>query len=343
MLVMSENTVPAPIGGEKSQVDLLQLVGRFAAVIFLLVLVIGLSILEPGFRTEKNFYNVLRQISIPGIVAVGMTFVILTAGIDLSVGSIIAFAGVVAATTAKGTRDYTAPMDDGGLRVLYAFLAAITVGVIAGAIQGFAIAKLRVPAFVVTLGGLTIWRGATRLWTDSQPVNQLSSDFTFWGKGFLGPVPLPVVAFFLFVAVGYIVLKFTTFGRWIYALGGNAEAARLSGLNTTMLTISVYTIVGFCAGIAGFLLTARLGAAEQVAGLGYELTIIAMVVIGGTSLFGGAGTVIGTMVGALLIGVMNNGLVILQVDPAWQPIVTGFIVILAVFFDQFVKRRRRGG
>lgn len=340
---MSANSVQATPTRDPQQVDLLQLLGRFAAVIFLLVLVVVLSILEPGFRTERNFFNVLRQISIPGIVAVGMTFVILTAGIDLSVGSIIAFAGVVAATTAKGTRDYTAPMDEGGVRVLYAFSAAILVGVLAGAVQGFAIAKLRVPAFVVTLGGLTIWRGATRLWTDSQPINQLSEDFTYWGKGRIGVVPLPVIIFVAFVAVGFVVLKYTTYGRWIYALGGNPEAARLSGLNTVRLTISVYVIVGFCAGVAGYLLTARLGAAEQVAGLGYELTIIAMVVIGGTSLFGGAGSVIGTFIGALLIGVMNNGLVILEVDPAWQPIVTGAIVVLAVFFDQFVKRRRRGG
>jgi ribose/xylose/arabinose/galactoside ABC-type transport system permease subunit len=325
------------------QISPLELLGRFAPLIFLLILVAILSYLEPGFRTERNLFNVLRQISIIGILAVGMTFVILTAGIDLSVGSMVAFTGIVCASTAKGTRGLLAGgvTDPGGSRVLLAALAAMGLGLAIGIFQGFLIGKLEIPAFVVTLGGLGAWRGATLVWSDGQPISGFSEDFRFWGQGFVGRVPVPVIVFLAFVLVAFIVLRYSKYGRWIYALGGNREAARLSGLNTTALTISVYAISGFCAGVGGFLLTSRLNSAEQVAGQNYELQAIAAVVIGGTSLFGGIGGVIGTLIGAMLIGVLNNGLVLLNVSPYWQPIVVGGIVVFSVFVDQFAKRRHR--
>ncbi len=319
------------------------LVGKFAPTIFLLILVAILSYLEPGFRSERNLFNVMRQISFIGILAVGMTFVILTAGIDLSVGSLLAFAGIVCASAAKGTRSLLqgGTKDDGGIHVLYAALAAIGVGVAIGLLQGVLIGKLKIPAFIVTLGGLGAWRGATLVWTDGQPISSFSSDFKHWGQGFVGRVPIPVIFFLAFVLIGHLVLRYTQYGRWIYALGGNPEAARLSGLNTTALTISVYVISGFCAGLAAFLLTSRLNSAEQVAGQNYELRAIAAVVIGGTSLFGGQGAVLGTFVGAMLIGVLDNGLVILGVSPNYQPIVVGAIIVLSVYVDQLVKQRRR--
>ena len=336
-------TDAAAVGGEKRSIDAVDLFSRFAPLIFLLLLVAVMSILEPGFRTERNLFNVLRQVSIIGILAIGMTFVILTAGIDLSVGSMLAFAGIVCASVAKGTRDLLVGgvTDPGGSRVLLAALAAIGLGMLIGAFQGTLIARIGIPAFIVTLGGLTAWRGATLLWSNGQPISSFSDDFTFWGQGFLGPVPVPVVFFLVLVAIGQVVLKYTQYGRWIYALGGNPEAARLSGLNTVLLGASVYVISGFCAGLAGFLQTSRLNSAEQVAGQGFELNAIAAVVIGGTSLFGGQGGVIGTFIGAMLIGVLQNALVIRNVNPYVQPIVVGAIIILSVLFDQLAKQRRR--
>lgn len=328
---------------QKRDLSIIDLLGRFAPLIFLLGLIAVLSFLEPGFRTERNIMNVLRQVSIIGILAVGMTFVILTAGIDLSVGSMVAFTGIVCAATAKGSRSLLAggTTDPGGSRVLLAALAAIGLGLLLGLFQGFLIGKLEIPAFVVTLGGLGAWRGATLVFSGGQPISGFSSDFKFWGQGFVGRVPVPVIIFLLFVLVAFIVLRYSQYGRWIYALGGNREAARLSGLNTVALTISVYAIAGFCAGVGGFLLTSRLNSAEQVAGQNYELQAIAAVVIGGTSLFGGIGGVIGTLIGTLLIGVLNNGLVILNVSPYWQPIVVAIILVASVFFDQLAKKRRR--
>jgi ribose/xylose/arabinose/galactoside ABC-type transport system permease subunit len=272
-----------------------------------------------------------------------MTFVILTGGIDLSVGSVLAFSGLVAAVAAKGSdwRDVGNP-DGGGVDVLWGALAAIGVGLFAGTIHGFAIAKLKVPAFVVTLGGLAAWRGAAQVLSEGTPINRFSEDFRYWGSDFVSRAPVPVVIYAIFVIVGYLVLKYTTYGRWIYAVGGNPEASRLSGLNTTGLIMSVYIISGFCAGLCGFMLTSRLGAAEVVAAQGYELTVIAAVVIGGTSLFGGEGSVLGTLAGTLLIGVLNSGLAINNVNPYYQPIIIGVIVVLSVYLDQLAKRRRRG-
>ena len=327
----------------RSRPDIVSILGRFAPLIFLAVLVVILSVLRPSFLSPFNVFNVMRQISFIGILAVGMTFVILTAGIDLSVGSMMAFAGIVCASVAKGSRSLLegGVTDPGGVRVLLAALAAILVGLAIGLLQGTLVARAGIPAFIVTLGGLGAWRGATLLWSDGQPISSFSDDFKFWGQGFLGPLPVPVIFFLAMVILGQIVLKYTQYGRWIYALGGNPEASRLSGLNVKGLTTSVYVISGFCAGLAGFLLTSRLNSAEQVAGQGYELQAIAAVVIGGTSLFGGQGGMVGTLIGAMLIGVLNNGLVILNVSPYYQQIVIGAIIVLSVFIDQLAKQRSR--
>jgi ribose/xylose/arabinose/galactoside ABC-type transport system permease subunit len=334
----------AAVEGEKKRLDLVSLLGRFAPLIFLAILVIILAILRPNFLSAFNLFNVMRQISFIGILAVGMTFVILTAGIDLSVGSVLAFAGIVCASVAKESRGLLegGVTDPGGIRVLYAALAALAVGLAIGLLQGTLTARFGIPAFIVTLGGLGAWRGATLLWSEGQPISGFSDDFKFWGQGFVGPIPVPVIFFLAMVIIGQVVLKYTQYGRWIYALGGNPEASRLSGLNVKALTTSVYVISGFCAGLAGFLLTSRLNSAEQVAGQGYELQAIAAVVIGGTSLFGGQGGMIGTLIGAMLIGVLNNGLVILNVSPYYQPIVIGAVIVLSVYVDQFAKQRSRG-
>jgi ribose/xylose/arabinose/galactoside ABC-type transport system permease subunit len=317
------------------------LLGRFAPVIFLFLVGAFFTIQEPNFLTERNLLNVMRQISFIGILSVGMTFVILTAGIDLSVGSLVAFTGAICAWVAKGSRVLMSGEDSGGIRVLWAALAAIAVGLLIGVLQGSIIAYAGIPAFVVTLGGLGAWRGATLVTSNGQPLSTFSDDFKWWGQEAIGRVPVPVIIFLGMVAIAYIVLKFTRYGRWIYALGGNREAARLSGLNVNVLTMSVYAISGLCAGVVGFLLTSRLNSAEMVAGQNFELLAIAAVVIGGTSLFGGEGGVIGSLIGAMLIGVLNNGLVLMNVSVYWQPIVIGGVIVLSVFVDQLAKKRRR--
>jgi ribose/xylose/arabinose/galactoside ABC-type transport system permease subunit len=327
----ASSAAPASISEEQRGIDYAGLVGKFAPVIFLLLVVAFFSFFESGFRTTNNFLNIIRAVSFFGILAVGMTFVILTAGIDLSVGSALAFCGIVCASAAKGSRALLSGKDEGGVHVLYAFLAAIGVGLVIGLIHGVFIAYLNVPAFIVTLGGLGAWRGATLLWSNGQPISSFSKDFTHWGKQDIGQVPIPVIVFLGMGLIAHIVLKYTRYGRWVYALGGNAEAARLSGLNTRQITSSVYV----------FLLTSRLNSAEQVAGQSYELQAIASVVIGGTSLFGGSGGVLGTLVGAVLIGVLNNGLVQMNVSAYYQPIVIGVIIVLSVYVDQVVKSRRR--
>ncbi len=324
--------------------DAATLLGRVAPLVFLLVLMFVFSVLEPRFLSELNLFNVMRQISITGLIALGMTFVILTGGIDLSVGSVVALAGLVAGALNKGSSANSLSLDDtvaAGYPLIVSVGAAALVGLGAGLVQGVAITTLDVPPFVVTLGGLSAFRGAALLYSGGGPISSFDDTYRFWGQGKIGPMPVPVIVFLGFALLCHIVLRHTRYGRHVYAVGGNAEAARLSGLNVRALTLSVYVIVGLFAGIAGFVLSSRLNSAEAVAGLGYELTVIASVVIGGTSLFGGIGSVAGTVVGAILIGVLINGLVLMNVSPYVQQIIIGVIIVLAVAFDRFVKGRRR--
>ena len=324
--------------------DAATLLGRAAPLLFLLVLMLIFSVLQPRFLSELNLFNVMRQISITGLIALGMTFVILTGGIDLSVGSVVALAGLVAGALNKGSSANSLSLDDAvaaGYPLLVSVGAAALVGLGAGLIQGIAITTLDVPPFVVTLGGLSAFRGAALLYSGGGPISSFDDSYRFWGQGKLGPVPVPVLVFLGLALVCHVVLRHTRYGRHVYAVGGNAEAARLSGLNVKALTLSVYVIVGLFAGVAGFVLSSRLNSAEAVAGMGYELTVIASVVIGGTSLFGGVGSVAGTVVGAILIGVLINGLVLMNVSPYVQQIIIGVIIVLAVAFDRFVKGRRR--
>jgi ribose/xylose/arabinose/galactoside ABC-type transport system permease subunit len=328
------------------QFDLIGFLAKFAPLLFLMVLMAGFAIAEPRFLSPLNLFNILRQVSIYGLLAIGMTFVILTAGIDLSIGSLVAFAGLVAAAVAKGgiTNRFNvgAGQEALGNPWFLAALAAIGVGLIGGFLQGFAITRLKVPPFVVTLGGMSAFRGAALLFAAGGPISGFAPDFVWWGQGrILGQVPVPAVTFLLFAVLAHVVLRYTRYGRQVYAVGGNPEAARLSGLNVRRVTLSVYVIMGFFAGLGAFVLAARLNSAEAVAGTGYELTVIASVVIGGTSLFGGVGSIFGTVIGTILIGVLLNGLVLLSVSSYVQQIIIGVIIVLAVAFDTFAKSRRR--
>jgi ribose/xylose/arabinose/galactoside ABC-type transport system permease subunit len=330
----------------RSRVDAFGLFARFAPLIFLIVLMAVFWALNPRFVLPLNLFNIMLQVSIYGLLAIGMTFVILTAGIDLSIGSLLAMAGLVAAAVSKGGLSNRFNVGEGQDAASYpwylAALAAIAVGVIAGFVQGTAITRLKVPPFVVTLGGMSVFRGAALLFADGGPISGFDPGFVWWGQARIGgQVPVPVVIFLAFAILAHIVLRYTRYGRQVYAVGGNPEAARLSGLNVRMITTSVYVIMGFFAGLGAFVLAARLNSAEAIAGMGYELTVIASVVIGGTSLFGGSGTIFGTVVGTILIGVLLNGLQLNNVSSYIQQIIIGVIIVLAVAFDTFAKSRRR--
>ena len=338
---MSANTAEAT---RESGVDWFGLLARFAPLIFLVVLMAGFSIAEPHFLSTVNLLNVLRQVSISGLLAIGMTFVILTAGIDLSIGSLLAFCGLTAAIVAKGgtSGNFSLGADQAaGYGWGMALLVALLIGLAGGAIQGTAITKAKVPPFVVTLGGMSVFRGASLLISGGGPISGFDEGFRFWGQGKVGGIPTPVLVFLGFAILAHLVLRYTRFGRQVYAVGGNPEAARLSGLKVPQILLSVYVIMGFFAGLGGFVLAARLNSAEAVAGIGYELTVIASVVIGGTSLFGGIGTIFGTVIGTVLIGVLLNGLVLLNVSSYIQQIIIGLIIVLAVAFDTFAKSRRK--
>ncbi|MDZ4764967.1 MAG: ABC transporter permease [Chloroflexota bacterium] len=339
----------------RRKVNAANVISQFAPLIFLVVLMFVFWQAEPRFMNPLNLFNVMRQVSITGLIAIGMTFVILTGGIDLSVGSMLALAGMAAAVVAKGGAANTLSLNAGaqvGFGTEAAILAALLVGIACGFLQGITIIRLGVPAFVVTLGGLTVFRGLTLILSSGGPISGFDESYRWWGQGLIAlpflqgesrvpvGIPIPVIIFLGFAILAHVILRYTRYGRHIYAIGGNREAARLSGLNVDRLTLSVYVIVGFFAGLGGFVLSSRLNSSEAVAGVGYELTVIASVVIGGTSLFGGEGRVLGTVIGAILIGVLTNGLVLLNVSSYIQQIVIGVIIVLAVAFDRFVKSRR---
>lgn len=306
---------------------------KYGVLLFLVALIVIFTLYNPMFLSTRNIKNILTEVSIYGIIGVGMTYVILTGGIDLAVGSLLAFAAI------SGAFLMQALGGDFFMGWLVAMLAACAVGTMAGYLHGKVVTRFGVPAFIVTLGGLIVWRGATLIVNDGAPVSGFNEAFRWWGRGDVLGVPVPVLVFLVVALVGYIALRYTRYGRQVYAVGGNPEAARLSGLSVQSVVLSVYVITGFLAGLAGFLLSARLGSAEAVAGTGYELRIIASVVIGGTSLFGGLGGVGGTIVGALLIGVLINGLVIMNVSAYYQQVVIGIIIVLAVGFDTYAKSR----
>jgi ribose transport system permease protein/inositol transport system permease protein len=332
-----------PENTARRRFDPVQFAARWAAPTFLVLLVVGFALLEPRFLHPLNVMNVLRQVSISGLIAIGMTFVIITAGIDLSVGSMLALAGLVGAYVAKGgleDRFAVGASVHEGNPALVAMAAAIAVGLVCGGLQGLTITRLRVPPFVTTLGGLTAFRGAALWFSGGGPISGFDASYNWWGQGRIESVPVPVIIFFVAAILAHFVLRYTRFGMHVYATGDNPAAAELNGVPVRRITFLVYVIVGFFTGLAGFLLSARLSSAEAVAGLGLELTVIASVVIGGTSLFGGIGGIFGTVVGALLIGVLTNGLVLLNVSSFIQQIVIGIILIAAVAFDQFAARRR---
>ncbi|WP_165311605.1 ribose ABC transporter permease [Vibrio ziniensis] len=296
------------------------------SLVALLVLIVIVSFLNPNFFTIDNLLNILRQTSVNAIIAVGMTLVILTGGIDLSVGSVLALCGAFAASLIAIE-----------VPVLIAVPTALLTGAALGAISGFIIAKGKVQAFIATLVTMTLLRGVTMVYTDGRPISTGFTDtadaFAWFGTGYMLGVPVPVwLMAIVFAAVWYL-LNHTRFGRYVYASGGNESATRLSGINVDKVKVGVYSICGLLAALAGIIVTSRLSSAQPTAGMGYELDAIAAVVLGGTSLLGGRGKIMGTLIGALIIGFLNNALNLLDVSSYYQMIAKAVVILLAVLVD----------
>jgi ribose transport system permease protein len=300
---------------------------KFKSVIGLLFFTIIISFLSPQFLTFSNMLIVFRQTSINSIIAAGMTFVILTGGIDLSVGSILAFAGAVCASLIAA-----------GISPFVAVAAALTIGIFVGGLTGVIINKGKVQPFIATLVTMTVLRGATLVFTDGKPITLGSGmnaeKFSAIGNGYFLGIPIPIYITLIVFVASYYVLKQTRLGRYVYALGGNEEATKLSGISVGRIKVIVYAISGLFAALAGIIITSRLASAQPNAGAGYELDAIAAVVLGGTSLSGGLGSILGTVVGALIIGILNNALNILNVSSYYQMIVKGAVILVAVLLDR---------
>jgi ribose transport system permease protein len=300
--------------------------GTLAGLVGLCLL---LWILTPHFLTVSNLLNVLEQTSINAIVAVGMTYVIVSGGIDLSVGSLLALAGVVMATLLQ----QDAP-------IVVAVAAALGVGALFGSLSGVAITWGRLPPFIATLGMMSIARGCALLFTDGRPVSGFDPEFRAIATARVVGIPMPVLVTAAVYLAGHFILSETKFGRYVYALGGNEEATRLSGVNVRLYKTLVYAVSGLTSATAAVLLTARLNSAQPIAGIMYELDAIAAVVIGGTSLLGGEGSLAGTLVGALIMGVLRNGLNLLSVSSFTQQVVIGLVIVIAVLVDTALKSRK---
>ena len=314
---------------------------KIQSLIALILMIVALSLVSDKFLTRENALNVLRQISINLCLSIGMTLIILSGGIDLSVGSVLALAGAVAAGLLKNGLALPAFGILLQFTVAGAIVAGILVGLLLGWFNGLVITRFRLPPFVATLGTLSVARGLTQLWTQGFPITGLGPEFGFIGTGHLLGIPMPVWISGMLVLVFTVLTRNTALGRYIYAVGGNERAAELSGLNLRRIRLAVYMLGGGLAGVAGLLLTARLDSATPSAGFGYELDSIAAVVIGGTSLNGGRGSVPGTVLGCLIIGVLNNGLVLLEISPFWQQVIKGLVILIAVALDKMSARPDR--
>ena len=315
-------TLPTTDGGEVRQrrLDVRDILSRYGTLIALVLLIVVAAALSPRFLTPVNLMNVLRQVAIVGVLGIGMTFVILTAGIDLSVGACLALSAVLLAGTLESSGS-----------ILLAILAALAVGLMVGLANGIGVTFGRVQPFVMTLGMLGIARSFAFLYTGGEPIPVLDMRFLQLGIGYLWRIPIPTVIFFTILIVAALVLRFTPFGRAVYAIGSNEEAARLSGIPVVRVKIAVYMISGFTAAVGAIMYCSQFASAPAIAGEGYELDAIAAVVVGGTSLFGGQGGVIGTFLGAVIIGILSNILNLTGVSPFAQPLAKGALIILAVW------------
>ena len=321
----------------KNKKNLSAVLGEYGAFIALALLVIVLSVIEPSFRAPSNLMNLLRQASFNGLIAFGMTLVILSDGIDLSVGSIFALAAIIAAELIMA-----------GLNAVLAILIALVAGVVLGLVSGFLVAKCRLQAFIATLITMTAYRGLAMIITDGKPISRLANSIESDSGAFLFKalckgnlliaetvkIPLPAIILVAFFALFFFILNKTTYGRRVYATGSNAVCAKLVGVNTVKIKMSVYAISGFLAALAGLMMISRVDSAQPTLGDGYELDAIAAVALGGTSMSGGRGKITGTIAGVLIIAVLNNGLNILGVTSYYQDVIKAIVILVAVLSDR---------
>jgi ribose transport system permease protein len=303
---------------------------QFGTLAGLIGLCAVLWILTPHFLTVSNLLNVAQQTAINAVIAVGLTFVIISGGIDLSVGSLVAFSGVVLASLLQR-----------GIALPFALAACLGVGLVCGLVNGALITRGKLPPFIATLGMMSVARGAALLFTDGRPISGFGESFRWIATGEVLHVPVPVLIMIAVYAAAHFTLHRTKFGRYLFAIGGNEEAALLSGVPVVFHKTMVYGACGLLSALASVILTARLNSAQPIAGISYELDAIAATVIGGTSLMGGQGSVLGTLVGALIMGVLRNGLNLLGVSSFVQQVVIGAVIILAVLMDTVFKQPKK--
>ncbi len=331
----SSEPAAAETGGRRTRFTAsgrrLRAYAQVGPVLALVLLAVFFTVKAPNFLSADNLGNVLQQVSITAIAAIGATAVILVAGIDLSVGSVVAFTGSVAALYLQH-----ATLGVFGSAVV-AVLVAVVAATACGLLNGLLVTVAKVPAFIATLATLTAIRGLALLITDSFPISIRNPRYAQIGLGKIGPVPVPVVMMAAMFAVGYVILHRLKIGRRIYAVGGNQQSARLSGIRVERVQLFVFVFAGLCGGIAALLLSSRLSSGQPAGSVGFELNVIAAVVVGGTSLFGGRGRLSGTFLGALLIGVLGNGLTLMDVPTYWQQIITGVVVVAAVVLDRLSR------
>jgi inositol transport system permease protein len=328
-------TEASPAKWRQVAVQLRAIFNKYGIFLVFIAMLIVASILSPAFLSKTNLINVVRQMSVVGLIALGVTGVIVSAGIDLSSGSVVGLSAVVAASLSQ-LPDYPAAFYKGlQVPLFVAILAACGVGALVGLINGSLVAKTRIPPFIATLGTLTAIRGAALLYTGGRPISDLTDGYNFIGQGDLFGIPVPILLLVLMALVTHVLYSQTKFGKYVYAIGGNEQAARVSGINVGKYKMLMYVYAGFLAGLAGLVVSARIGSGQPGLGQGYELDAIAAAVIGGASLSaGGIGTVAGTVVGALIIGVLNNILDLTNVSAYWQQIIKGCIIVGAVILDQ---------
>ncbi len=342
---MENKTInPAPTGNEKQSVDkaaVMSFINKYGIVLILVVMVVAISIKEPKFLSINNIMNLLTQSSMYGILALGLLLVIISKGIDLSVGSVLAFSAVVTASfgqladaTSKIRPD--APM----LPIFVSVLLAIGIGALCGYINGSLIARTGIPAFIATLGMYTAARGAALMYTAGKPVSNLNPAFNFFGGKLFNTVPVPVVIYIIIIIITFILLKYTRFGASVYAISGNIHAAEISGIKVKKNIALIYMYSGILAGVCALISIGRTGSTQPTVGTGWELIAIAATTIGGTSHSGGIGTVWGTIVGTLILGVITNGFTLLSVNAYLQNIIQGLIIVGAVIFDMRKNRKK---
>lgn len=306
-------------------------IGIIIAFLAMCIFLVVFPTTRTTFLTSKNVFNILRQNAANLFLATGMTMVIILGGIELSVGSVIALSGVVTAGCVVNF----------GLPEIVAFLIGIAVGAVVGMANGFVICKTEIPPFIVTLASMNITKGIALVLTGGSPIRCMTDTFKFLGAGYVGPIPTSAILMLIIFVIASLIINRTQLGRHIYAVGGNAQAAKFSGINVQRVKFIVYTYTGIMSGIAGVVVASKLYSGQPTAGDGAEMDAIAAVVVGGTSMSGGSGRLGGTLIGVLIIGVLNNGLNLMGVDSNWQYIVKGLVILLAVYVD-FLRNKKAG-